>query len=142
MFINDHKCLFDLDDYNLIKQYMWSISNNGYVVTGNKKIRLARLIMKPNDGLVVDHINGNKLDNRKANLRICTLNENNKNHTIFKTNRSGTTGVYYDKSTKSWSAQIYDNGNPLRLGRFKNKEEAIKVRKRAEEIFFGEFARK
>lgn len=75
--------LFDKEDLPIVKQYEWHINSNGYAVNRNtwrknnhNTIRLHRLIMNYDGEHDIDHINGNKLDNRKANLRICTRAEN------------------------------------------------------------------
>ena len=141
MYVNDIKILFDKEDYDSIRTYRWSVNKNRVMSTSRNRILLTHLIMFPPNGMVVDHINGNTLDNRKQNLRICTIAENNKNHKIYNTNTSGTTGVYFDKQNNKWSAQIYINGKVKRLGRFADKEDAINIRKEAEKKYFGEYAR-
>ena len=88
--------------------------------------------------MVVDHINHNKLDNRKENLRICEHQENTYNKGLCSTNTSGVTGVTWDKLRNKWIAHIKGKN----LGRFNTKEEAIKVRKQAEIEYFGEFRNK
>ena len=134
------RALIDLDDIDKVKNCKWYMSN-GYVVhrIKNKQIRLHRIIMNPNDDMVVDHINHNPLDNRKSNLRICTLQQNNMNKTIQSNNTSGTTGVFWDKQTNKWRAGIKINQKKINLGRFNTKEEAIQKRKQAEIEYFGEY---
>jgi hypothetical protein len=90
----------------------------------------------------IDHINGEKSDNRIVNLRECTLLQNGKNCKKKSNNTSGHTGVYFDKSTNNWKASIKVNWKNISLGRFANIEDAIKIRKEAEEKYFGEWARK
>lgn len=80
----------------------------------------------------VDHINGNRSDNRFINLRLVDRSENLKNKTIYKNNKSGCTGVYWHKQHRKWCAQISVNRKNLLLGVFKDKDEAILVRKNAE----------
>jgi hypothetical protein len=79
----------------------------------------------------IDHINGNKLDNRIENLRSATNQENGKNRTIGITNTSGTIGVYWNVSKSKWSAQIHKNGKQKHIGNFKNKDNAISARAKA-----------
>lgn len=77
--------LVDLDDYKKIKDVSWYEANTGYIMhkdTGQHAILLHRMIMDAPKGLVVDHINHNKVDNRKCNLRICTQQENIKNRAV------------------------------------------------------------
>ena len=90
--------------------------------------------------MVVDHINMNPLDNRKCNLRICTMQQNNFNKKEQTNNTSGRVGVTWDKQTNKWRAQIQVNGKSIKLGRFKNKEDAIKARLQAEMKYYKEFA--
>ncbi len=136
---------FDLEDYDKIKDYCWRIDKNGYVVTSvynektnrfNKLLRLHRFLMKCPNGFVVDHINGNKLDNRKENLRICTQSDNTKNHILLSNNTTGVSGVRWNKTNKNWRVFI---GNKS-IGSFKNFDDAVKARKAAEEKYFGEYS--
>jgi len=77
--------IVDEEDYEIVSQYKWHLSSTGYAVwrgniDGNKKtVRMHRLITSAPDGLIVDHLNRNPLDNRKSNLRVCTQKENAKN---------------------------------------------------------------
>ena len=80
----------------------------------------------------VDHINHNKLDNRKSNLRICTHQQNCMNVS------DNVKGIHYDKSRNKWMAHIKGKN----LGRFNTKEEAIEARKQAEMDYFGEYRNK
>jgi len=76
----------------------------------------------------IDHINGNKNDNRLANLRNVSNRENSRNKKIYKNNTSGTLGVSFDKSKQGYVASIMINGKHKNLGVFKNKEESIAAR--------------
>lgn len=87
-----YNVLIDIDDYDKIKKYKWCISHDGYVVgtlENKKQVKLHRYIMNCPNELVVDHINHNKLDNRKSNLRIATVQENSMNQRKPKNNTSG-----------------------------------------------------
>lgn len=127
------RTLIDLDDVDRVKQYKWRLNDNNYVIRDD--MRLHRFIMNcPNDK-VVDHINHNRLDNRKSNLRICTQRENIMNRSKTSRNTSGYTGVMWDKSRNKWVARIQNK----HLGYFNNKEDAIKVRQEAEIKYFGEY---
>jgi hypothetical protein len=88
----------------------------------------------------VDHINGNGLDNRKANLRLATVAENSQNARRRKDNASGFKGVYWDKYWKRWKAQIRYDGKCKRLGTFSTPEEAHEAYCRAAQDFHGQFA--
>jgi hypothetical protein len=134
----------DLDDYEKIKNLSWRFLSNGYVATGlnNTTVLLHRFILNAPSGYVVDHINHDKTDNRKSNLRICTYQENNRNKAKLESNTSGTTGVYYHKKTKKWRAQIGKNNNIICLGEFDDIEEAKIARFEAEDSIFKNYSYK
>ena len=134
------RALIDLEDVDLIKNYKWSITQKGYVYCSTQSIRLHRLILGCPEDFVVDHINHNKLDNRKDNLRICTTQQNNMNQGKHSGNTSGITGVYWHKSERKWYASIGVHGRLVHLGRYATIEEAIVARQQAEIEYFGEFA--
>lgn len=131
------RAIIDLDDVEKIKDYKWSI-NHGYVNTF-PNIRLHRLITNCSEDKVVDHINHNKLDNRKSNLRICSQHQNMMNKIKQNNNKSGYTGVYWSNEKSRWYAQITVNKNTINLGYFNTKEDAIYSRKQAEIKYFGEY---
>lgn len=83
----------------------------------------------------IDHINGDKTDNRINNLRVVKAGENNKNTKIPKNNTSGHTGVTWNTSSKKWQAQIVSNRKRYYLGVFDNFEDAVKERKKAEKKY-------
>ena len=106
------KFYIDEADYALVCQYVWYLSARGYITTtlqrnGRKnpcQLNLHRLLI-PTDGSVdIDHINGNKLDNRRSNLRVCTHWENSCNQRKRCTNTTGFTGVSYLKCAKKYEA--------------------------------------
>lgn len=132
---------FDLEDYDRIKDYCWCIDDKGYVLardTNNKKSIKFHKILFPND--MVDHINHNKADNRKINLRIVSHSQNNMNKTLQSNNTSGTSGVKWSKRDCIWEADITFQGKRYYLGRFKNYDDAVKARKVAEKQYFGEYS--
>lgn len=130
----------DLDDYEKIKNYYWRIDGQGYVVTNNsenRQISQHRFIM-PNNSFI-DHIDGNRSNNRKSNLRIVTRQQNNMNKALYKNNKSGHKGVRQIKN--KWEVQITYNSNKIRLGTYDNINEAIAVREQAEQSLFGNYSR-
>lgn len=89
-------------------------------------------------GSKYDHVNKNKLDNRKSNLRVATHQENCRNRPKQTNNTSGVTGV--GLTAGKWYARIWIDGKLKHLGLFENKEDAIKARLNAEATYFGAFA--
>ena len=140
---------FDLEDYDLIKNYCWHIDKNGYVCTSDYKYgknnhkKMHRLIMNciGND-CDVDHKHGKKSrhDNRKSNLRIATRSQNNMNKGTRNDNTSGVTGVIWYKNKNKWRSEIIVNNQHISLGYFIKFEDAVKARKEAEEKYFGEWS--
>jgi len=104
----------------------------------NETIWIHRKIMNPYSTEFVDHIDWNKLDNRKSNLRICTKTENNINIKKRKNNTSGYTGVKRSINGK-WKSQISYNNNRMHLGTFDTLEEAVEVRSSVEKAMHKEF---
>lgn len=139
---NNTEFYFDLEDYDLIKGYTWS-EHNGYMrsQTDGEDILMHRLIMNITDKkIVVDHYGHNTTDNRKSKLRITTSIGNQKNKSLSKNNTSGVAGVCWEESSQKWHSYIWVNGKSLHLGRFKDFDKAVKVRKEAEEKYFGEYS--
>ena len=135
--------IVDADDYEKVKDHSWCLNKLNYPVSrmsNNKLTRLSRFLLDlDSPDLVVDHINGNVLDNRRANLRICTNTQNARNCKLSKNNTSGYVGVRMTKSGK-WHAQIMVNRKEINLGRYEKLEDAIKARREGEIRYFGEFA--
>ena len=143
---NDKSTFIDIDDYNLIKDDHWSFSVDGYVVSSSGKFknkRLHRVIMKcENDlDLIVDHIDRDKLNNHKTNLRIVTNQENSFNQSLRRTNKSGVIGVWWWEDRAKWVARIKHNYKNHTLGYYDSFEMAVRKRLNAEIEYFGiEFA--
>lgn len=88
----------------------------------------------------VDHINNNKLDNRRGNLRVASRQQNGFNTPIGKSNSSGYKGASWNKGANKWIATIRVDGNKIHLGLFNTKEEAHQAYCEAATKYFGEFA--
>jgi hypothetical protein len=125
---------FDSMDLFLIAKYDWRISNMGYAYTTNKKKWLAmhRLLMRPLDDLVVDHLNGNKLDNRRCNLEVVPQTTNMRRWKRREP-KYGVAGVYWIRDWKKWRAEVCDGENE-KLGTFDTYAEAVEARIVAELI--------
>lgn len=136
--------LVDNDYYETIIKYSWHLSTNGYLCCriNGKLVLLHRLIMNDDKETYfeIDHINLNKLDNRKKNLRVVTPSQNQMNRDVMSNNTSGYTGVTWDKTRNKWKATINENGHCHNLGRFDRLEDAIAARKVAEEKYHNEYA--
>jgi hypothetical protein len=89
---------------------------------------------------VVDHINGDKLDNRKINLRLCTQQQNCMNSSLLSNNTSGVKGVYWCNKRMKWSAQITFKRKTISLGRHVEFESAVNARRLKELELFGEYS--
>ncbi len=149
--IKGYEVLIDDEDVHLLSQFNWHLQdkNRGgfYLRTKipaktGKWIYLHRFIMRPIDsGLCVDHINGNVLDNRKTNLRVCTRSQNQMNQRLRKDNTSGEKGVHFYKRSKKWKATIQHENKQNHLGTFLTKEAAMEAYSEAAKKYHGEFAR-
>lgn len=133
--------IIDKEDYEKIKGYLWYTSK-GYALTHFKgtTLKIHRIILNIGEGMVVDHINGNPLDNRKANLRICTQHQNAMNVKKPKNNKSGIKGVRWVENRHKWEAFIGYNRKQIHLGQFDSVDEAVNARKNAEAKYYGEYA--
>ena len=96
-----------------------------------KSMLVHRLVMGACGGMVIDHINGDPMDNRKENLRLSSKLENAQNHKVYKTNTTGVTGVSWHKGAGKYTARISANGVRHILGYFDTIEEAAKEYKKA-----------
>lgn len=105
-----------------------------------KKIYMHRLIMKTPAGMETDHINGNKLDNRRCNLRICTKSNNMKNIKKRMNLSSKYRGITWDKHRNLWKAMITINEKKVNIGRFKFENDAAYEYNEYAQRFHGEFA--
>jgi hypothetical protein len=110
--------------------HRWRLSSHGYPETGHSK-RLHRLLMAPPDGLEVDHISGNKLDNRRSNLRLCSHAENTQN---VRTTKGAYRGVYFDRRSGKWYGQVKVRGQkhstPVRTCREEARRDVEALRAR------------
>ena len=137
---NDTKFYFDLEDYELIKDYCWSTCEpvQGYVrietTINNKGVNMAQLLTGKND---IDHIDRNPMNNRRINLREATRSQQAMNRKRQSNNTSGFIGVYLNKKNNKWFSTIKIDGNTKYLGSFIDKNDAIIKRLQAEVKYFG-----
>jgi hypothetical protein len=140
--------IVDDQDYEWLAKWKWCAvrRKNSYYALRHEGVRMAqknifmhRVITNSSDGMDVDHINGNGLDNRRSNLRICTHAENNKNRRKQKNNTTGFKGV--SPSGRKYQAQISVNNKNIHLGTFSTPEDAAYAYDEAAKKHYGKFAK-
>lgn len=133
-----------IDDnlYDYLSQWKWCFGN-GYArrQENRKTIYMHRVVLSTPNNKVTDHINGNKLDNRRRNLRATYQYQNMQNSKLRSNNKSGYKGVHFYKAYKKWDANIYIRGRRLFLGYFDSAEIAALSYNRAAIMYFGEYAK-
>lgn len=140
---NGEEFWFDLEDYNKIKDYCWTVGDEGKIITKKNKstILLHRLILDINDNNIqVDHIRHKRYDNRKSQLRMVNNSQNQMNTSLRVDNTSGYKGVSWDNNQSKWVAYISINKKRKHLGSFDSFENAVLARKKAEEKYQGEYS--
>ena len=140
----------DTEDFKRFSNFKWRLlTPTNYVVrsqttNGKKKVLLLhREIMSAPEGMTVDHINGNRLDNTKSNLRLATIAENTRNRGAQKNNTSGYKGVFRKSLScrgKEWRARLNFKKQTINLGSFDSAKEAAIAYNKASLKFHGEFA--
>lgn len=137
---NGKTCLVSDIDYPELSKYKWYETTIGYVARYSKKkcILMARAILKCSKSEETDHINRNKLDNRRENLRKVSRLENMANRTKQKNNTTGYKGV--TKSLRKFRANITHNKQLYCLGSYFTAEEAAKAYDKKAKELNGEFA--
>lgn len=126
----------DAEDVDKIKHLCWLESNWGYVVgclPNGRYVLLHRLLLNPPRELVVDHINHDRKDNRKINLRVCTQAENSRN-------QKGAKGLWYNKKRDVWQVYANKDGRHIYLGCSQNRDEALWKRIDWELENYGKFS--
>jgi hypothetical protein len=142
--------IVDPEDYDRLARYKWYAAKNNHTFYAVRsswlklekkkiKIKMHRVIMNAPAGLIVDHINHNGLDNRKANLRLATPAQNARN-SLRRRNRSGYKGVCYAKNRRKYRAVIWHNNKRIHLGYFNSKTAAALEYDRAAKKYHKEFA--
>jgi len=132
--------LVDDKDFNLVSKYNWYLTDTGYARTSTpKKMYMHRLILGLKTKKQCDHISGNKLDNRRKNLRGCEERKNHYNQKLRSNNKSGFRGVSFDTSRNKWVVQITKDGKTNHGGRFKDLNIAIKECVKLSKELYGDF---
>ncbi|QYC10549.1 HNH endonuclease [Brevundimonas nasdae] len=144
------EAVVDLVDLPLVEPFNWAAlcTKTGHAYAQRSRtiegrvthILMHRAIIEPPPGMVIDHINGNGLDNRRSNLRICSHNDNMKNQVVHRINKLQAKGVYLPKGKQRYRATITFNGRKIRLGSYATVQEAAAAYKGAAIALGGEFA--
>lgn len=133
--------IVDDNSYDIVNRYRWNIDSDGYAISVGQRYKMHRLIIGARVGEIVDHINGDRLDNRLDNLRIVTASQNSFN-SRHKTGISKYRGVNRSNSKiEKWEACISHNNRQLYLGTFNTPEEAAKAYDAKAIELRGRFAR-
>jgi len=146
--------IVDPERYEELAKYKWFAvkSERGYYAlrmtkakrgsrVRQKAVRMHRVILKPPEGKFIDHINHNGLDNRSANLRICTMQQNMWNKRKQRGNYSSKyKGVNRSKNENKWESRITCNGKTISLGYFDDEEKAAKAYDAKAKELFGDYA--
>ena len=141
--------IVDESDYDWLNKWKWqyaTVRDAGYAVHAIRSelgkydvVRMHRLIMNPSEEMYIDHINGDRLDNRRCNLRICTNTQNSQNRKIKKGRKYK--GVCLERRNNKWRAYIDVNKIRINLGTFIYEIDAANAYNEAAIKYFGEFAR-
>jgi hypothetical protein len=145
--IENYTVIVDKENYDRIKAQKWKVlcAKGGYIYfyccIARKVILLHRFILNASSDMQVDHKNGDTLDNRKSNLRVCLKIQNLWNRKKHRNNTSGYKGVIYLKNHKKWMARISVNRKRLFLGLFETPIEAHRAYCVASKKYHGNFGR-
>jgi hypothetical protein len=147
--LNHDQCaIIDNEDYDKIRGiswYSWRSKNGRYYVRGYANVTkptwvLLHRVLLDNPRGLIDHIDGNPLNNKRSNLRICTCAQNLHNRGKTRLNTSGYKGVSWDVLNKKWQVNIGVGGIRYKIGRFVTKEDAALAYNEAAIAMHGEFA--
>lgn len=142
--------LVDDEDFDFLNRWKWYATRIGktfYAVRSerigrsNKRVCMHRAILQSQSGIMVDHKNGDGLDNRRSNLRNCSKVENQRNQGIRQDNQSGFKGVCWENGKQKWRADISIYRRRKFLGHYATKEEAAIAYNKAALVWHGDFAR-
>lgn len=127
--------LISLEDVGRVARQCWRVDNVGYAASRGR--RLHRFLLTPGPHMEVDHINRERLDCRRSNLRLTNHPENCRNFAVRRHNRSGTNGVNFDPRSGRWRARLGVFGRDISLGYFTTQREGVAARKQAELKHWG-----
>lgn len=136
--------LIDDADAPEILRYSWYVNSKGYAERSagrRRKVIMHRQLMEGCTAPEIDHVNGNKLDNRRVNLRGVTASQNQMNKGKQPNCTSRYKGVSWNKAARKWMARITKDGSTRYLGSFESEREAARIYNKAARELFGEYAR-
>ncbi len=140
--------LVDVDSYEKLSAHRWCLVSQGRYagrnadVNGKRRtVLMHREILMSKDGVHTDHISGDGLDNRMANLRTCSISQNMWNKSISRANKSGFKGVYWGKTEGKWRVQVKAHGKVYCRGPFHDISDAVEARRKLAELLHGPFMR-
>lgn len=135
----------DDEDYELISGFNWHLDTFGYPKYRDNSLgktwSIHRMLLNPPDGMVVDHIDGDIYNNQKANLRVCTMQENLYNRKKQDFTSSEYKGVCWNKRDRKWRAYLNHKGKRISLGSYEKEKEAAEAYNTKALELFGEYAR-
>ncbi len=140
----DRAALVDDEDYEVLAGLAWHMSRSGYArhsYSSTRQVYMHTLVLKPKPRQQIDHVNGDRLDNRRANLRHCSPLQNHWNRQPSGKNPSGFKGVTFSRHHGKWQAQIRHCGQRIFLGHFSTPQAAARAYDAAAIAYFGDFAR-
>lgn len=139
---NGGEILVDAEDYERLSAHSWRLDKDGYAVRAKSTIKMHRELMGlvKGDGKQADHANGNKADNRKINLRVCTNIQNHWNVKRQINNTTGYKGVEWLGNRSKWRARVSVGKKRVFLGHFETLEEARSAYETYVSQAHGEFA--
>jgi len=142
--------IVDTEDLRRLSRFRWCASNKSKKSSkpkfyaqrkdGDKIIYMHREVLSMDGSIELDHINGNTLDNRKANLRVCTSRQNSRNSRKRKGCSSRFKGVFWSKNTGKWRASIKNSVKRIHLGYFESESQAAKAYDEKAKELFGKYA--
>ena len=138
--------VIDATDMEKVAALSWRVNKDGYLAHYDHQMSiellLHRWLMGVNDPrIIVDHVNRDRLDCRRINLRIVTPTQNSANHSLFQTNRTGYTGVYYSKCAGRYEVKVGYGGKRIKLS--SSKDDLVTLAQMyniGASFFFGEYA--
>lgn len=139
--------LVDAADYEWLSRYTWYRSGKGYALQSSKRpgknsgVAMQRVILQPEKGMFADHINGDRLDNRRCNLRVVTKLQNAQNRGNNWNSLSKYKGVAWKVENNKWQARIRINLKQYHIGLYDTEEEAAAAYNQAAILHHGQYAR-